>query len=195
MTGVALPVPEDEISESYKSTWTLRALKPVHRQICSMIAQGIPRYTIAEACQVAPEYVSNLIRQPIIREEIRRFAEFAELQLDAQFTKVVDAIGDTLDNGNNKERMMAARLQLEATKRIGPRSEERGNPGNTEDKLINLANRLVGLLENKMATAEVIQDDSEVQDADYSFRQIPSERTSEREQEPTQRTSHGSEDS
>lgn len=134
----------------------LKTLKPWHRQMCSMIAQGIPRATIANVFKKTPEYISMLAAQPLIQTYIQQDCTYAGLQLEAQFVQSVTAISDTLENGNHKERMQAARLQLEATKRIGPRSTPQATEVNFEDRLIQLSERLVGLLESqKMATTNI----------------------------------------
>lgn len=146
----------DEYEEVGKKGWTLKVLKPWHRQMCSMIAQGIPRSTIANVFKKTPEYISMLAAQSLIQTCIQEDCSYAGLQLEAQFVKSVDAIGDTLENGNHKEKMQAARLQLEATKRIGPRSTPQATEVNFEDRLIHLSERLVGLLESqKMATTNI----------------------------------------
>lgn len=146
----------EEVEEVEGSGKNLKTLKPWHRQMCSMIAQGIPRVTIANVFKKTPEYISMLTAQPLIQTYIQQDCTYAGIQLEAQFVKSVDAIGETLEKGNHKEKMQAARLQLEATKRIGPRSTPQATEINFEDRLIQLSERLVGLLESqKMATTNI----------------------------------------
>ena len=153
--GAALE--EVEVEEIEGNGKNLKTLKPWHKQMCSMIAQGIPRATIANVFKKTPEYISMLAAQPLIQTYIQQDCTYAGLQLEAQFVQSVTAISDTLENGNHKEKMQAARLQLEATKRIGPRSTPQATEVNFDDRLMQLSERLVGLLESqKMATQPTI---------------------------------------
>lgn len=143
MTNLLLP--DQGLEEEASSGWVLKELKPKHRQICSMVAQGIPHTTIAQVVGCVPEYIPMLMRQPLIKECLRGYTEFAEVQLEGMFVQSVQAIGDTLVNGAPSDKMKAARLQLEATKRIGPRSAPNGAPIDANDRLNKLAARLLYL--------------------------------------------------
>jgi len=140
-------VPHDEQEVASQSGWQMKELKPWHKQLCSMLAQGIPRQTIANVLDCTPEYVTMLSKQKLVQEYIRDMCQYAGLQLEAQFVQAVDAIGDTLANGNHKEKMQAARLQMEATKRIGAGSGMQTEVTDTNARLVSLAQRLTGLLE------------------------------------------------
>lgn len=156
-------VPHDEQEAATSDKWVMKKLMPWHRDMCSMLAQGIERRTIAAILDCTPEYVSMLCGQQLVKDEIARFSAFAGLQLEAQFTKSVAAIGDTLENGNHKEKMMAARLQMEATKRIGSRAIEPEKLVDSNNRLTKLSERLLGLLDKAQSQpqqihVEVIQD-------------------------------------
>lgn len=140
-------VPHDEQEEAHisKGKWEMKELKPWHKQMCSMLAQGIPRQTIASVLDCTPEYVSMLAGQRLIKEYIASMCQYAGLQLEAQFVQTAEAIGDVLANGNNKERMQAARLQLEVTKRIGSGSGLQAEVVDTNARLAKLAERLLYL--------------------------------------------------
>lgn len=129
--------------------WQLKKLKPKHKDICSLIAQGVSRGDIAKVCGITPEYVTMLSRQPLCISFIKDLNEFAGLQLEAMFVKSVEAISNTLDNGAPKEKLQAARLQLEVTKRIGPRGRDVAEGQGMDDRLLALSQRLVGLLEDR----------------------------------------------
>lgn len=167
MASLGLPVPHEEQAEAVTSPkWLMKELKPWHKQMCSLLAQGIDRQTIANILDCTPEYVSMLGRQPLIIEYVREMSSFAQVQLEAQFSKAVTAIGETLENGNHKERMQAARLQMEATKRIGSRAEDERKLIDTNARLSKLAERLLSLQDNirnrpTEATAEVIQNEED----------------------------------
>lgn len=100
-----LAVPTEEQALATTGTWEMKELKPWHKQMASMLVQGIDRMTIATVLDCTPEYVSMLAKQPKMREYIAEFCEYANIQLDAMFVKSVAAIDDTLENGNHKEKM------------------------------------------------------------------------------------------
>lgn len=148
-------VPFEEQQAAYEQPkWELKELKPWHKNLASMVAQGIDRQTVAACMDCTPEYVSMLARQPKIIEYMRAISDYANLQLESQFEKAVVAIGDTLANGNHKEKMQAARLQMEATKRIGARGGEVGKSEDTVNRLARLAERLLYLQGNGPAAQE-----------------------------------------
>ncbi len=130
-----------------KPQWVLTKLKPVHLSICSLVAQGNKYVDIAKMVGVTPQYITMLMRQQIIKDEVVRKAELVGTRLELLFEKSVDTIVDAMENGNHKEKLQAARLQLEATRRIG-RIDPFALTGNVpSDRLENLAKRLEGLLD------------------------------------------------
>lgn len=158
-------------TESEDNKWEMKKLLPWHKQLCSMLAQGIDRQTIAQVFQKTPEYVSMLAGQELIRTEVNEMKRFAEFQLEAQFVKSVSVIGEVLENGSAKEKIQAARLQLEATRRIGPRMVEEEKLVDTNARLARLAERLlslqggVGATQTLTATTvEVVKDGQACQD-------------------------------
>lgn len=148
--------------------WHMKKLLPWHKQLCSMLAQGIDRQTIAQVFQKTPEYISMLAGQDLIRGEVAEMKRFAEFQLEAQFVKSVSVIGEVLETGSAKEKIQAARLQLEATRRIGPRMVEEEKLVDTNARLARLAERLLYLqggslppAAEKPITVEVIEHEQE----------------------------------
>lgn len=162
MSAILTPV------ESNDDKWEMKKLLPWHKQLCSMLAQGIDRQTIAQVFQKTPEYISMLAGQELIRAEVNEMKRFAEFQLEAQFVKSVSVIGEVLENGSAKEKIQAARLQLEATRRIGPRMVEEEKLVDTNARLARLAERLLSLQGGMGATnvinVEVVKDGQERQD-------------------------------
>lgn len=129
-----------------KQGWLLSALRPKHHQLCALLAQGVPRQTIAAVLDWTPEYITMLARQPLIKQEIRNICEVAGLSAEAQFEKVVSVIGETLENGSEKGRLQAARLNLELTGRVGPRVNSVADQIDSSARLDRLAERLEGLV-------------------------------------------------
>lgn len=125
--------------------WELKTLKARHKQIASLVAQGMMNKDVAPICGVTKEYVSALLRQPLIQEYIAEMSRIADTRLEAMTTKSVDTIGDILQNGTEKGRLQAARMQLEATRRIG-RPDPAARPGGDgAERLEKLAERLISL--------------------------------------------------
>lgn len=147
--------------------WQLKKLTPKHKDICAMIAQGIGRQQIAAVCKITPEYVTMLTKQPVCIAYIKEMNEFAGLQLEASFSQVVEVIQDVMKEGSGKEKLAAARLQLEVTGRVGSKGAAAGNTVNADDRLVGLAERLVGLLAGAKAQS-VATIDQEIEDGDFT---------------------------
>lgn len=126
--------------------WELQELKPIHRQVCSLAAQGMKNVDVAKLCGITPEYVYVLLKQPVCRQYIEKITAVTGLRLEAMFEQTVDVIGNVLQHGTHADQLKAARLQLEATKRVGAGSVALTTTDNTTDRLATLAERLTGLL-------------------------------------------------
>jgi len=134
--------------------WQMKELKPKHKQVCAMLAQGIDRRTISNVVGVTPEYITMLSKQPLMKEYIAEMCQAAGLQLDAMFVQSVEVISEVMANGSPKERVAAARLQMEATKRIGSGSSIPKEIIDTNDRLARLAERLLYLQGGVIKTIE-----------------------------------------
>ena len=132
---------------------TLKELGPRHKQVLSLLAQGVTRQQIAEITDYTPEYVTWLARQPICQDYLRQVNEFVDIRLQSLGEKVVEVITDTLDHGSSKERLSAARLQMEATGRLGA-YREAAHVSPSEERLERLSNRLLDLLRTQRAASE-----------------------------------------
>ena len=132
-----------------KASWELQKLKPLHHQICALLAQGMRNVDVAAMTGVTKEYITMLLRQPLIKQEVAKKAEIAGVRLELMFEKSVDVIANAMENGNHSEKLKAARLHGELTRRIGrPDPFALGN-NVPDDRLERLANRLEGLLDSK----------------------------------------------
>jgi len=140
---LSVPVEEQRVAETGK--WELKEIKPWHKHLCSLLVQGLDQVVVAKIMDCTPQYVSMLARQPKLREYMRELSSIAELRLEGQFTKVVTAIGDVLENGNAKEQIAAGRLHAELTKRIGSRAVEESKLVDTNSRLAKLAEKLLYL--------------------------------------------------
>ena len=125
--------------------WQMKELKPKHKQVCAMLAQGIDRRTISNVVGCTPEYITMLSKQPLMKDYIAEMCQAAGLQLDALFVQSVEVISEVMANGSPKERVAAARLQMEATKRWGSGSSIPKEIIDTNDRLARLAERLLYL--------------------------------------------------
>lgn len=144
---MTLPTPLEDPpeAEQISSGWTLKKLSVRHKEAASLLAQGCRRQEIAAITQFTPEYISFLTRQPLFREYVAEMGRFSEERLKALFDETVEVISDTLRNGTEEGRLKAARLQMEATGRIG--RERAAKSGEGEDEGLNaLADRLVQLM-------------------------------------------------
>lgn len=127
------------------SKWELKELKPMHRQVASLVAQGMRNVDVATLVGITPEYVCMLLRQPLVQAYVAEISAVANTRLEAMFEKSVEVIADVLEGGTEKGKLAAVRLQLEATKRIG-RPDPSARPGEANtDRLEKLAERLIML--------------------------------------------------
>lgn len=150
------PVQVDDRPRSGRKV-QLQELSPKHRQVAALLAQGIDRETIGQVCDFTPEYVSWLSGDPLFRTYMREMLQVAEAQLEALFEKSVDVIAATMISGKPEDQLKAARLQLEATRRIGPDRVPGGTEGAGVDRLERLAERLTGLLRSRSAGPQTIE--------------------------------------
>lgn len=169
---MTLPVADDQLIlaedagdmeiEKNSGRYQLKKLKTKHRQVLSLIAQGEPRWKVAALCEITPEYVTMLCAMPICQAYLGEMTQAAGIQMEAMFVKSVDVISNAMENGDVSEQLKAARLQMEATKRIGAAGSVTLNGGDGGDRLERLANRLIGLLDNKQVAAGRTLDGSDI---------------------------------
>lgn len=126
----------------------LKELSPKHKQVVALLVQGVNRQTIAELCEFTPEYITWLGRQPLCQAYFRELNEFADVRLQALAGKTVDVISEAMDNGSHENQLRAAKLQMEATGRIGRYKENQPGKPN-EERLIQLGERLINLLQSQ----------------------------------------------
>lgn len=148
--------PEDDVSTTdiAKPTWELKKLKPVHLQICALLAQGMKQVDVAKLTGVTKEYVWMLLQQPLIKDEMQRISSIAQVRLEGMYEKSVDVIAEVMDSGSHADKLKAVRIHGELTKRIG-RPDPMANTNAVDpNRLAQLSERLVGLLEGKQNVHE-----------------------------------------
>lgn len=148
---------EDVPEESAKPKWQLQKLSPTHKQALALVAQGMKLVQVAPLVGITPEYLSLLLRQPIAKEYLQEMSEVVGTRLEALFEQSVEVIADTMRDGTPNEKLKAARLQLEATKRIGRGDTLAIIPQSPDERFARLADRLVGLL--RSAKGETFNED------------------------------------
>ena len=135
----------------------LKKLSERHKLVAALLAQGAPREAVAVAAQYTPEYITWLQRQPLFKEYIKEMSEAASVHLEAMFTKSVSVISEAMDNGTYEERLKGAKLQMEATGRIG-RYQTPAPVGGSGDRLEELAERLTSLLHRQRSQVYEAED-------------------------------------
>lgn len=116
ISTVPFPVPDTK--------WQPKRLTPKHRQILSLYAQGMKREEIGNFCHCTPALVTMLARTDIGRAYLQSIEETMDQRLRALYSKTIDAIDDQLCNGRGADKIAAAKLQLQATGKLGTRQEE-----------------------------------------------------------------------
>lgn len=129
--------------------WQLRKLSPQHKQVAALVAQGVRRELIAAACDFTPEYVTFLQRQPLFIDYLKEMSAAASVRLEAMFDQSVNIVAEAMTVGTIDERLKGARLQMEATGRVGKMQGADKPPPGSDDRLEQLAQRLVGLLQGQ----------------------------------------------
>lgn len=147
--------------------WVLKKLKPVHLQICALLGQGFKNVEVAKLCGVTPEYITMLLRQPLIKDRIAEICDVVGVRMDALFEKSVDVIADAMTTGNHTEKLKAARLQLEATKRIGRPDPNAGLEPGDVNRLEKLAQRLLALQTEVRHGRTFNEDGQEITDVEF----------------------------
>lgn len=135
----------------------LKKLSPVHKQVAALVAQGVDRRTIAAAVDYVPEYITWLQGQPLFIEYIKEMNKAVGTQLEALFQKSVTVIGDAMIHGTVDEQLKGAKLQLEATGRIGRFATVAPTAGG-EDRLVQLSERLLDLLKTQRRSVYEAED-------------------------------------
>lgn len=123
----------------------LKVLKPIHKQLASLLAQGVSRDVICELLEFNEKYIATLMRDPLFREYQKEISEFVDARIEGMFGKVADAIQDGLTVGTVDERLKAGRLQLELTKRLGSGTGLSKDVESSVERLNTLAERLLAL--------------------------------------------------
>lgn len=126
----------------------LQALTDKHKQVASLLTQGLGRSEISQIVDFTPEYVTWLCRDPLFKDFMRGLSEFHEARLEAMFGDVVSVVQDGLQNGAIDERLKAARMQLEVTGRIGKNERPNAAFESSMERLTTLAERLLALQSN-----------------------------------------------
>jgi len=167
-----------EVVEAENPGWVMKKLKPKHRDICALLAQGFKNVQIAAVTGVTKEYVSMLQRQPLIKQEIARLCEIAGTRMEALFVQTTEAVADVLANGKDADRMKAARLQMEVTGRVGTRNSRIADQVPADERLERLAGRLIDLLGTNRSIAHGDEGTSAAP-IEGEFRQLPGRDNSE----------------
>lgn len=101
-----------------KEGWVLKKLSQKHKHIVALHLQSVSRMDIGAICGCTPEYVSMLLRQPLVQAYLKETEAYMDERLRALQGKSIDAIESGLDSGDGELQLKAARLQLEATGKL-----------------------------------------------------------------------------
>lgn len=131
----------------------LLKLGPKHREVLALVAQGLGRVEIGAIVGYEPEYISWLVRQEVCQQYLEEMNAVVEFRLQSMTEESVDTIYDVMRNGASDDRIKAAKLQLEATGRIGTNAVGGRQAVGGPDRLQQLAERLVSLLRKGMSSS------------------------------------------
>ena len=123
----------------------LKELSPKHKLVAQLLSQGVGREEVAMAAGYEPEYITWLGGDPLFIEHVREMSRLVSTHLEALYGKSVDVIAEQLTFGAGEDKLKAARLQLEATGRIGKNMRSGDGDDGGVDRLEVLARRLLSL--------------------------------------------------
>lgn len=129
-----------------ENNFQLQSLTERHKQVASLLAQGLKPGEIAPMVDYTPQYVTMLTRDPLFKLYLSEMIELSEARLEALFCRSVDIVAEGLDGGASENQLKAARLQLEVTGRVGKVGRNAASSEDTSNRLARLAERLVQLL-------------------------------------------------
>lgn len=124
----------------------LKKLSPKHKQVMSLLAQGVDRQTISAICEITPEYVTWLAGDPLCKAYLKEMSRYVDARFEALYEKTADIVSEAMQVGSQDEKLKAARLQLELTGRVG-RVVPAAPEGGSVDRLEQLARRLETLVD------------------------------------------------
>ncbi len=150
MNQLALRDTEDYSDEPLQAvevtqSWELQKLKPKHFQICALLAQGFKNIEVAAMVGCTKEYVSMLLHQPLIIQEIAKKGLIVNQRFELLAERATDVMVEAMQNGTHGEKIKAGRTVLEVTKRLGRVDPNANQVSPDVDRLAKLAERLIQL--------------------------------------------------
>ena len=130
----ALPV---VVPEASKPAWVLKKLTARHKRICALKMSGLAREDIATTCQCTPEYISMLMKQPLIVEYMGGLMKDVDDDLKHLTGQAVDTVRTMMGSGDDKVALSAAQTVLKANGKLGGKSDE-GEGATAEDVVAKL---------------------------------------------------------
>ena len=134
----------------------LQKLSPKHKEVLSLVAQGVRHAEIASLLDFAEDYIPYLLRQEVCKQYLQDMMAVVDHRLTAMTAESVDVIQDVLKCGSHDNQLKAAKLQLEAVGRIGTGKLPQGAGTTAPDYLQVLAGRLIGMLNNARQTTGAV---------------------------------------
>lgn len=99
--------------------FALKRLSEKHKQIASLLAQGLGRSDITKIVKVTPEYVTMLTKQPLFKAHLEQIVAFVDVRMQALYEKSVDVLGNSMLTGSEDTKLRAAQAVLKAVGKDG----------------------------------------------------------------------------
>ena len=123
-------------------------LTPRQKMALTYLAMGKKNTWISKKLAMGDGAVHSLTCRADAKLFVSELTQGAHLQMEALYVKSVEAVRETLEKGKYPDKIKAARLQMEATKRIGSMTSPIGPIVDTNLRLTKLAERLLMLNDN-----------------------------------------------
>ena len=121
------------------------SLTPTEKLALVHLASGRTKKYITTKLRLSQEKLNKLMLRDDSRQFVAELTHGAHLQMEALYVKSVDAVRETLEKGAYPDKIKAARLQMESTRRIGAMTAPSQGVVDVEARLVDLAHKLVDL--------------------------------------------------
>lgn len=125
-------------SQEKVKRWEPKVLTPKHKQILSLVAQGMKYAEIGSLCKCTPQLIVMIVASSQGQQYLAYIEQQMDMRLRSLFSKSVDAIEDQLTNGSGENKLRAAKLQMQATGKLKDSTEKADTAEDVIQRIMNM---------------------------------------------------------
>lgn len=118
--------------------WEPKVLTPKHKQILSLVAQGMKYAEIGSLCKCTTQLIVMLVASEGGKGYLAQIEQQMDMRLRSLYNKSIDAIEDQLTAGNGENKLKAAKLQMQATGKLGREQEHHDTAEDVIQRIMNM---------------------------------------------------------